>query len=132
MSIANTRRHQMFLVLEPAEIERMRRFGEPRRYRNQGALAVRRRSTVRHLRPQTHGPHHLRFLRFAQRCRSHHRALHRSGDKARWWSAAGIEPIKVARRLWRKTRLPGTTRKMRADPGADVVPGDVKRRKGGD
>jgi len=38
MSIANTRRHQMFLVLEPAEIERMRRFGEPRRYEAGEAL----------------------------------------------------------------------------------------------
>ena len=32
-SIIDTRRHQMFPTLEPAEIERVRRFGEVRSYR---------------------------------------------------------------------------------------------------
>ena len=31
-SIIDTRRHQMFPVLAPAEIERLRRFGVPRSY----------------------------------------------------------------------------------------------------
>jgi hypothetical protein len=38
-------------------------------------------------------------------CRSHHRALHRAGDERAWWRAAGIDPVKVARQLWRQTRL---------------------------
>jgi len=38
-------------------------------------------------------------------CRSHHRAVHRAGDERAWWKAAGIDPVKVARQLWRQTRL---------------------------
>jgi hypothetical protein len=34
-------------------------------------------------------------------CRSNHRA----GDEQAWWKAAGIDPVKVARQLWRQTRL---------------------------
>jgi len=37
-------------------------------------------------------------------CRGHHRAVHRSRDERAWWRQAGIDPIKVARRLWRETR----------------------------
>ena len=62
-------------------------------------------------------PHHLRYLQpralgrkvsdeFAvPLCRSHHRAVHRAGDEQAWWTAAGIDPVKVARQLWRQTRL---------------------------
>jgi hypothetical protein len=62
-------------------------------------------------------PHHLRYLQpralgrkvsdeFAvPLCRSHHRAVHRAGDEEAWWKAAGIDPVKVARQLWRQTRL---------------------------
>jgi len=61
--------------------------------------------------------HHLRYLQpralgrkasdeFAvPLCRSHHRAVHRAGDEQAWWKAAGIDPVKVARQLWRQTRL---------------------------
>ena len=38
-SIIDTRRHQMFPVLEPAEIERVRRFGKVRSYGAGEALA---------------------------------------------------------------------------------------------
>jgi thioredoxin reductase (NADPH) len=38
-SIIDTRRHQMFPLLEPAEIERVRRFGKVRSYRAGEALA---------------------------------------------------------------------------------------------
>jgi len=65
-------------------------------------------------------PHHLHF---AQRralgrkvsdefvvplCRGHHREVHRSGDEARWWGKTGIKPIKIARKLWRTSRLKGS------------------------
>src|SRR5262249_7039046 len=62
-------------------------------------------------------PHHLRYLQpgalgrkasdeFAvPLCRSHHRAVHRAGDEQAWWTAAGIDPVKVARQLWQQTRL---------------------------
>jgi hypothetical protein len=38
-------------------------------------------------------------------CRGHHRALHRSGNERAWWQTVGIDPIEVARKLWKKTRL---------------------------
>src|SRR5262249_59194557 len=61
-------------------------------------------------------PHHLGFTQpralgrkvsdeFAvPLCRGHHRAVHRSRDDRVWWTEAGIDPIKVARRLWKATR----------------------------
>jgi hypothetical protein len=30
--------------------------------------------------------------------------VHRSRDERGWWRQASIDPIKVARRLWRETR----------------------------
>src|SRR5262249_27496748 len=62
-------------------------------------------------------PHHVRFAQkqslgrkvsdeFAvPLCRSHHRALHRSGSEYLWWENVGIDPLKAARKLWKKTRL---------------------------
>ena len=38
-------------------------------------------------------------------CRTHHRLAHRAGNERGWWKEAGIDPIKAARILWRKTRL---------------------------
>jgi hypothetical protein len=43
-------------------------------------------------------------------CRGHHRAVHRSRDEPAWWRQAGIDPIKVARRLWEETRGIGRRR----------------------
>jgi hypothetical protein len=72
-------------------------------------------------------PHHLRFAQkpalgrkvsdeFAvPLCRLHHRELHRSPDETQWWQTARIDPLKVARALWKASRSP-------QDRGADVVP----------
>jgi ERF superfamily protein len=61
-------------------------------------------------------PHHLRFMQprglglkvsdeFAvPLCRMHHRQAHHAGDERAWWQTMGIEPIKVARKLWEETR----------------------------
>src|SRR5262249_21034636 len=61
--------------------------------------------------------HHIRFVQpralgrkasdeFAvPLCRSHHRAVHRAGDEKVWWKQAGIDPIQVARKLWKHTRI---------------------------
>jgi hypothetical protein len=37
-------------------------------------------------------------------CRIHHRAVHRVSDEREWWKQVGIDPVKVARQLWRNTR----------------------------
>ena len=36
-------------------------------------------------------------------CRAHHRELHRTGKESDWWAKAGLEPISLARKLWRET-----------------------------
>jgi ERF superfamily len=60
--------------------------------------------------------HHLRFVQpralgrkasdeFAvPLCRIHHRAAHRASDERAWWRATGIDPLKIARKLWKDTR----------------------------
>jgi ERF superfamily len=89
----------------------------PRRYRNREHLRYVARQACLICGRKQSDPHHLRYLQpralgrkasdeFAvPLCRSHHRAVHRAGDEQAWWTAAGIDPVKVARQLWRQTRL---------------------------
>ena len=60
--------------------------------------------------------HHIRFVQpralgrkasdefTVPLCRSHHRAVHRAGNEQAWWQTAGVDPLKVARKLWKHTR----------------------------
>jgi hypothetical protein len=89
----------------------------PRRYRNREHLRYVARQACLICGRKQSDPHHLRYLQpralgrkasdeFAvPLCRSHHRAVHRAGDEQAWWTAADIDPVKVARQLWRQTRL---------------------------
>src|SRR6478672_335630 len=89
----------------------------PRRYRNREHLRYVGQQACLICGRKQSDPHHLRYLQpralgrkvsdeFAvPLCRSHHRAVHRAGDERAWWTAAGIDPVKVARQLWRQTRL---------------------------
>ena len=38
-------------------------------------------------------------------CRLHHRELHRYGDEASWWAAISIDPLPIARELWKLSQL---------------------------
>jgi hypothetical protein len=49
-------------------------------------------------------------------CRTHHRALHRSGDEAAWWTSTDLDPVSIAQRLWQHTRLNGVTIQQHIDP----------------
>jgi hypothetical protein len=104
----------------------------PRRYRNREHLrfVVRQPCLICGRKPSD--PHHLRHVQpralsrkasdeFAvPLCRSHHRAVHRAGDERAWWQTAGIDPVKVARKLWRHTRVnEGRIRPGRTTQGAD-------------
>jgi hypothetical protein len=103
---------------------------EPRRYRNREHLRFVAQQACLVCGRKPSDPHHLRFTQpralsrkvsdeFAvPLCRGHHRAVHRSGNEQEWWQQAGIEPIKVARKLWRKTR---GTREPPREPGAAIV-----------
>ena len=64
-------------------------------------------------------PHHLRFAQpramgrkssdefVVPLCRIHHDAVHKRGDERAWWAELGIDPLPVARELWRAARQPG-------------------------
>jgi hypothetical protein len=80
-------------------------------------------------------PHHLRFSQpralgrkasdefTVPLCRGHHREVHRCGDEATWWAAAGIDPSEAARSLWLKTHPISTrpgTRPSQDNPALDV------------
>jgi ERF superfamily len=90
--------------------------GTPRRYRNREHLRYVAGQACLVCGRKPSDPHHLRYLQpralgpkasdeFAvPLCRVHHRAVHRAGDERAWWKQAGIDPIKVARKLWKCTR----------------------------
>ena len=94
----------------------------PRRYRNPEHLRYVAQQACLVCGRKPSNPHHLGFTQpralgrkvsdeFAvPLCRGHHRALHRSHDERAWWRQAGIDPIKVARRLWKETHGIGRRR----------------------
>jgi ERF superfamily protein len=89
----------------------------PRRYRNRDHLRFVMQQPCLLCGRKPSDAHHIRFVQpralgrkasdeFAvPLCRSHHRAVHRAGDEKAWWKQAGIDPIKVARKLWKHTRI---------------------------
>src|SRR5215472_11643755 len=97
----------------------------PRRYRNREHLRYVMQQPCLVCGRKPSDPHHLGFTQpralgrkvsdeFAvPLCRGHHRAVHRFRDERAWWRQAGIDPIKVARRLWKETRGLGPRRSRR-------------------
>jgi hypothetical protein len=89
----------------------------PRRYRNREHLRYVAQQACLVCGRKPSDPHHLRQVQpralgrkasdeFAvPLCRSHHRAVHRAGDERAWWRTVGIDPLKVARKLWKRTRV---------------------------
>jgi ERF superfamily len=98
----------------------------PRRYRSREHLCYVMQQACLVCGRKPSDPHHLGFIQpralgrkvsdeFAvPLCRGHHHAVHRSRDERAWWRQAGIDPIKVARRLWKETRGMGQTRSQRS------------------
>jgi hypothetical protein len=101
---------------------------EPRRYRDRAHLEFVASQPCLVCGRQPSDAHHLRFMQaralgrrvsdeFAvPLCRTHHRALHRSGDEAAWWEASGIDAVAIAHRLWQHTRLDGAPIQQHIDP----------------
>jgi ERF superfamily len=101
---------------------------EPRRYRDRAHLEFVASLPCLLCGRQPCDAHHLRFMQaralgrrvsdeFAvPLCRTHHRALHRSGDEAAWWTSAGIDAVAVAYRLWQHTRLNRAPIQQHIDP----------------
>jgi hypothetical protein len=101
---------------------------EPRRYRDRAHLEFVASQPCLLCGRQPCDAHHLRFVQpqalgrrvsdeFAvPLCRTHHRALHRHGDEAAWWTSAGIDAVTIAHRLWQHTRLNGAPIQEHIDP----------------
>jgi hypothetical protein len=118
----------------------------PRRYRNREHLRYvaqqsclvcgRKPSDARHLR-------HMQPRALGRRasdefavplCRAHHRAVHRTGDEEAWWQAAGVDPVKIARKLWNHTQVsegrlwPDQTAQGAVSDGASsIIPEDDRK-----
>jgi hypothetical protein len=88
----------------------------PRRYRNRAHLRYVAQQPCLLCGRKPSDPHHLGFTQpralgrkvsdefVVPLCRGYHRAVHRSREERAWWRQAGIDPIKVARKLWKETR----------------------------
>jgi hypothetical protein len=88
----------------------------PRRYRSREHLRYVMQQPCLVCGRKPSDPHHLRYMQpralgrkpsdeFAvPLCRVHHGAAHHAGNERAWWRQIGIDPIKVARRLWEATR----------------------------
>jgi hypothetical protein len=108
---------------------------EPRRYRDRAHLEFVGSQPCLLCGRQPCDAHHLRFMQpralgrrvsdeFAVPfCRTHHRALHRSGDEAAWWKSTDLDPAIIAQQLWQHTRLNGAPIQQHIDPllGASSV-----------
>jgi hypothetical protein len=91
--------------------------GAPRRYRNRDHLRFVTQQPCLLCGRKPADAHHIRFVQpralgrkasdeyAVPLCRTHHRAVHRTGDEQAWWRQAGIDPVKVARKLWKHTRI---------------------------
>jgi hypothetical protein len=101
---------------------------EPRRYRDRAHLEFVASQPCLLCGRQPCDAHHLRFMQpralgrrvsdeFAvPLCRTHHRALHRSGDEEAWWKVSGIDAVMIAQRLWQHSRLNGAAIQRHIDP----------------
>jgi hypothetical protein len=88
---------------------------EPRRFRDKGHLKFVAKQPCLICGRQPADAHHLRFAQHralgrkvsdeftVPLCRGHHREVHRRGDEAAWWNAAGIDALDIARNLWIRT-----------------------------
>ena len=55
-------------------------------------------------------------------CRLHHRDLHSYGDEASWWAGVGIDPLRIALELWRRSRLTYSLDVTGSEPLSDAIP----------
>jgi hypothetical protein len=102
---------------EPAGIDKSTlAIGAPRRLRDKAHLAFVATQPCLVCGRKPVDPHHVRFAQgralgrkvsdefTVPLCRTHHRALHRSGSEYLWWENVGIDPLKAARTLWTRAR----------------------------
>jgi hypothetical protein len=107
----------------------------PRRYRDKAHLTFVASQPCLVCARRPADPHHVRFAQkqalgrkvsdefVVPLCRSHHRELHRSGSEYLWWENVGIDPLKIARKLWKRTLWNRWTlrRRNQADPASVIA-----------
>jgi hypothetical protein len=105
----------------------------PRRYRNREHLRKLIKQACLVCGREPSDPHHLRYAQpkalggkasdefTVPLCRTHHREVHRAGNEQVWWKAAGIDPLKIARKFWKQTRF----NEGRIGPTQSVEPADT-------
>jgi hypothetical protein len=88
----------------------------PRRYRDQEHLRYIAKQPCLVCGRKPSDPHHLRYVQpralgrkasdefVVPLCRIHHRLVHKVGNESAWWKDFGIDPVKVACKLWKVTR----------------------------
>ena len=107
----------MFLRSQPKGIDKsVLAVGAPRRYRNKAHLRFVAGQACLICARKPSDPHHLRFMQpralgrkvsdefTVPLCRVITVRFIARNERA-WWKEAGIDPIKIARKLWRRTRL---------------------------
>jgi ERF superfamily len=108
--------------------------GTPRRYRNKDHLRFVTQQPCLLCGRKPSDAHHIRFVQpralgrkasdefTVPLCRSHHRSVHRASDEQAWWQAAGVDPLKIARKLWKHTRTEEGRTQPDAMPASDFAP----------
>src|SRR5258706_14804955 len=112
------RRSRAFAEIKTERVDKSAlTIAEPRRYRNKEHLRLVAQQACLVCGRKPSDAHHLGFMQpralgrkvsdeFAvPPCRTHHREAHRAGDERARWEHVGIDPVEVARELWRKARL---------------------------
>jgi len=105
----------------------------PRRYRNKEHLRYVISQPCLFCARKPSDAHHLRFMQpralgrkvsdeFAVPLRrTHHRAAHQANDEQAWWKATGIDPVEVARKLWKDSRVGTAVREQPQSPPSSAV-----------
>jgi hypothetical protein len=100
--------------------------GTPKRHRNKDHLRFVIQQPCLLCGRKPSDAHHIRFVQpralgrkasdefTVPLCRSHHRSVHRAGNEQVWWQQAGIDPLKVASKLWKHTHT--DERRIEPDP----------------
>jgi hypothetical protein len=111
---------------------------EPRRYRDRAHLEYVSFQPCLVCGRRPSDAHHIRFSQpraMGRRvsdeytvplCRSHHRALHRRGDERAWWESVKIDPLVIAREMWRRNRLNGAAPEKNAPSQRENSGGALK------
>ena len=97
-------------------------FGAPRRLRDKEHLRFVAAQPCLLCERVPSDAHHLRFAQpmalgrkvsdefTVPLCRTHHRQLHHSGNELMWWQDMGVEPLEIARELWRESHSTETAK----------------------